>query len=159
MTRHQRVQRTVRQLFLFLCPGYRRRRAGPTTLFTTSTLRLNAWLNTYAVSAITGGDNKWFVNRLKLGIWQNPPSKTTTTRLQPYVAQRRLLDRQACTSNSYPVKACFKGTWSVVGNTANGLKVLTCATTPPTASLLYRTPDELEALITAMGANQKFGST
>lgn len=112
------------------------------------------WLNTYAVSAITGGDNKWFVNRLKLGIWQKPTFKNYNNSDCTVLHKDGSWTDEACTSNSYPV-ACFKGTWSVVGNGKWSEGFDLCDNAANSLFAVPRTPDELEALITAMGANQK----
>lgn len=109
----------------------------------------NTWLNYYYVSDITSANNRWFADRLKLGIWQKPVFDNYNN------SDCALLDSSGnwtdvpCGENY--AYACFNGSWSVSGLSGtweNGFAA--CQDQNNSLFAVPRTPDEMNALISAM---------
>lgn len=109
----------------------------------------STWLNYYYVSEITSANNRWFADRLKLGIWQKPVFDNYNN------SDCALLDSSGnwtdvpCGSNY--AYACFNGSWSITGlsgNWENGFAA--CQDQNNSLFAVPRTPDEMNALISAM---------
>jgi len=109
----------------------------------------NTWLNYYYVSKITTDNNRWFADRLKLGIWQKPVFDNYNN------SDCALLDSAGnwsdvpCTEKY--AFACFNGIWSVISS-GNWNEGFAACENQNAMFAVPRTPDELSELQAHMGA-------
>lgn len=111
------------------------------------------WLNTYGVSGISGTDNKWFANRLHLGVWQKPEFRNYNNADCALLHKDGSWTDVSCKNNpdTYAF-ACFNGEWSVEGNGRWQEGFAVCDNTSASMFAVPRTPDEMAALQSKMGA-------
>ncbi|WP_430459642.1 lectin-like protein [Thalassolituus sp. LLYu03] len=109
----------------------------------------NTWLNYYYVSEITSANNRWFADRLKLGVWQKPVFDNYNN------SDCALLDTSGnwtdVPCNSGYAYACFNGSWTITGLSGkwdDGFAA--CQEQNNSLFAVPRTPDELSELIAVM---------
>ncbi len=120
----------------------------------TDTQANRVWLNTYGVSSLSGVDNKWFVNRLHLGVWQKPEFRNYNNSDCSILHPDGSWTDVSCKNN--PTKyafACFNGEWSVTGNGNWEQGFEACASSSASMFAVPRTPDEMAALQFKMGVD------
>lgn len=110
------------------------------------------WLNAYGVGSLSGVDNKWFVNRLHLGVWQKPEFRNYNNSDCAILHKDGSWTDVSCKNS--PTKyafACFNGQWSVKGNGNWEDGFATCDDSTAAMFAVPRTPDEMAALQAEMG--------
>ena len=110
----------------------------------------NTWLNYYYVSEITSQNNRWFADRLKLGIWQKPVFDNYNNADCALLGSDGSWTDADC--NAQYAYACFDGSWTVTGLSGDWQAGF-AACDEQNASLFAvpRTPQEMDALLAAMG--------
>ncbi|MBS52199.1 MAG: hypothetical protein CMI03_05555 [Oceanospirillaceae bacterium] len=112
----------------------------------------NTWLNYYYVSNISSENNRWFADRLKLGLWQKPEFANYNN------SDCALLDSNGRWSdvlcNREYDYACFDGDWSIASSTSGQWQDGFAACENQNAMFAVpRTPDELAELLAQLGGN------
>ena len=115
----------------------------------------DTWLNYYYVSEITSNNNRWFANRLKLGIWQKPVFDNYNNSDCALVDASGSWTDVPCTeTHSY---ACFDGAWNITGQSgkwSDGFAA--CENSKPGRMFAVpRTPDEMNSLISLISGGNK----
>lgn len=110
----------------------------------------NTWLNYYYVADITSQNNRWFADRLKLGVWQKPVFDNYNN------SDCALLDAAGnwtdVSCNSNYAYACFNGSWSITGLSGkweSGFEA--CQEQNASLFAVPRTPDEMDELTALLG--------
>src|SRR5690554_5175651 len=120
---------------------------------TTNAQVRRVWLNTYGVSSLSGVDNKWFVNRLHLGVWQKPDFRNYNNSDCAILHPDGSWTDVSCKNNTADYAfACYDGEWSVKGSGKWEEGFAACDDNASSLFAVPRTPDEMKSLLSKMGA-------
>lgn len=120
---------------------------------TTNAQVRRVWLNTYGVSSLSGVDNKWFVNRLHLGVWQKPDFRNYNNSDCAILHPDGSWTDVSCKNNTADYAfACYDGEWSVKGNGKWEEGFAACDDSTASLFAVPRTPDEMTELLSKMGS-------
>ena len=110
----------------------------------------NTWLNYYYVSNIATDNNRWFADRLKLGIWQKPVfDNYNNSDCALLDSAGNWTDVPCHQDHAY---ACFNGQWQVVASGPWNNGFAACENQNAVFAV-PRTPGELNALRAEMGSS------
>ncbi|KZZ43349.1 hypothetical protein A3759_13260 [Thalassolituus sp. HI0120] len=114
----------------------------------------NTWINYYYVSEVTSQNDRWFANRLNLGVWQKPEFNNVRSADCVLLHKDGSWTDAECSESDYGY-ACFNGNWSVVAKNNNGWNAgfSQCAAAANAVFAAPRTPNELETLKLQMGVD------
>lgn len=111
------------------------------------------WLNTYGVSSLSGVDNKWFVNRLHLGVWQKPEFRNYNNSDCAILHPDGSWTDVSCKAPPQDYAfACFNGEWSVKGSGKWEEGFAVCDDSTAAMFAVPRTPDEMAELQSKMSS-------
>ncbi|PHS65915.1 MAG: hypothetical protein COB09_00095 [Thalassobium sp.] len=109
----------------------------------------NTWINYYYVNAITSANNRWFADRLKLGIWQKPVFRNLNNADCSVLHPDGSWTDVSC--NASYAYACFDGSWSITGLSGRWDEgFAACDNQSASLFAVPRSPDEMAELLGQM---------
>jgi hypothetical protein len=125
------------------------------TIRSTNAQVKSTWLNYYYVNNITSKNNRWFANRLKLGVWQKPVFDNYNNSDCAVVDGSGNWTDVPC-SEAHPY-ACFDGNWTVTGLSGQWSEGFSACDNSLAGRVFAvpRTPDEMNALINQISGGEK----
>lgn len=114
----------------------------------------NTWLNYYYVSKVTSENDRWFANRLKLGVWQKPKFNNVKSADCALLHSDGSWTDAPCSKNDYGY-ACFNGNWSVAAKKDDGWQggFDACETGVNGIFAAPRTPNEMTVIQSQIGSD------
>lgn len=123
-----------------------------TAIRATSAPVKNTWLNTYYVDQITSQNNRWFVNRIHLGVWQKPEFDNLNNSDCALLHKDGSWTDASCKGSF--AYACFNGEWSVAGDGKWSDGFEACESSSNSMFAVPRTPTEMQQLLDRMSSGQ-----